>query len=228
MSRHRLAPLLRIAPLALATACLPPGPAFAQNAPAAAPPPAADAAQAEDAAHSAGIRAAMADAMRDAEFGQIAGLSDEQRRKIADYHRQGKAAGLGERVLGIGLGALVGGFVAVEDLRRFIAAHKESGAQSGRLPFPHLHFAAAADKFPEAGRLLARELEAAGKMAAEIQTIRRLSPAALDRLDADGKRRAADAYRLAADGQRPATAANPPEAVKKSIATIETLLQQFK
>lgn len=223
MPRHRLAPLLRIATLALAAACLPPGPAFAQNAPAAAPPPAA-----EDAAHSAGIRAAMADAMRDAEFGQIAGLSDEQRRKIADYHRQGKAAGLGERVLGIGLGALVGGFVAVEDLRRFIAAHKESGAQSGRLPFPHLHFAAAADKFPEAGRLLARELEAAGKMAAEIQTIRRLSPAALDRLDADGKRRAADAYRLAADGQRPATAANSPEAVKKSIATIETLLQQFK
>jgi hypothetical protein len=205
-------------------------PAVAQNAPAATPPSTSAApASAEDPARSPDIRSAMAAAMRDAEFERIAVLSETQRRKLWDYYRQGKAAKVREAVLGMGLGALVRGFAAVEDVRGFVAAYKETGRQSGRLPYPHLQFVAAADKFPEAARLLAGELETAQKMAVEIGTLRGASAASLYRLNADSERLAADRHRRSADGYRQALDAAPAEeAVSRSVAAIATLLQEFK
>lgn len=214
--------MLRIATIALSLWL---GQAWAQGAPAAN----AAAASVEDPARSAEIRATMAGVMRDAEFERIASMSEEQRRKIWTYYRQGKAAGVKDAVLGMGLGAVVRGFAAVDEVRGFVAAYQASGKQSGRLPFPHLEFAAAADKFPEAGRLLAQELDTARKMANEIVTIRGSSAAALQRLHADSQRQVADAYRRAADGHRQALDPVQSEAdVKKSVAAVETLLKEFK
>jgi hypothetical protein len=215
--------VLRIATIALSLWV---GQACAQGSP---PAPNAAAAPAEDPSRSAEIRSAMAGVMRDAEFERIALMSEEQRRKLWDYYRQGKAAGVKDAALGLGLATVVRGFAAVEDVRAFIAAYQASGKQSGRLPFPHLEFAAAVDKFPEAGRLLAKELESAQKMANEIVTIRGASAASLQRLNADSQRQAADAYRRAADGHR--QAADPGQSaadVKKSVAAVETLLKEFK
>jgi hypothetical protein len=167
--------------------------------------------------------------MRDAEFERIAVLSEAQRRKLWDYYRQGKAAKVREAALGMGLGALVRGFAAIEDVRSFVAAYQESGRQSGRLPYPHLQFVAAAETFPEAARLLAGELASAQKMAAEIATLRGASAASLYRLNADSERLAADGHRRTADGYRQALdTARSEEAVGKSVAAIATLLQEFK
>lgn len=192
-------------------------------------PAAAQDAPAEDPARSAEIRSIMAAVMRDAEFEQIAGMSDEQRRKLWDYYQQGKAAGIKEAALGMGLGAVVRGHAAVVDLRRFVAAYKETGKQSGRLTSPHPEFAAAAEKFPEAARLLASELETARKMSDEIAQIRLPSAVILARWNADRERQAADGHRRVADAFRQAVGMGPSEAgLKQRVEAMEALLQEFK
>lgn len=198
-------------------------PAAAQDA------PAPQAAPAADPARSAEIRSIMAAVMRDAEFEQIAGMSDEQRRKLWDYYQQGKAAGVKEAALGMGLGAVVRGHAAVAEVRRYVAAYRETGRQSGRLPFPHPEFSAAAEKFPEAARLLAAELETARKMSDEIAQMRGPTALLFARQSADRERQAADGHRRAADVFRQAVDAGPSGAeLEKRVEAVAALLQEFK
>jgi hypothetical protein len=201
----------------------------AQNTPATPPPAsaAAGSAQAPDPARDPELRAAMANAMQTPQFERIAALSEEQRRKLGEYFRAGKAAGVKGTVLGMGLGALVRGFVAVEEVRKFVAAYRETGRQTGRLPLPHPDFAAAAERFPDAAKRLAPELDAARKMGDEIKTIRTASATNPDRLYADDDRQAADGFRRAADRGMQATG-GPAADLQKNIEAIEAQLKEFK
>jgi hypothetical protein len=162
-----------------------------------------------------------------ADFAKLRLLSEGQRGKIWAYFQQGKTAKARPGALGMGVGALARGYAAVEDVRKFVAAYRESGKKLPRLPAPDLEFAAAAAMFPDAGKTIAQELATAQKMAGELATLRAAmtSPdrqaVESDRTAADGFRRTADRYRQSVD------ASLPEEAVKKSVDAVDKLLKEF-
>lgn len=191
-------------------------------------PPAPGAAADEDPARSAEIRALMDGVGQGADFAKIRLLPEGQRRKIWAYFQQGKTTKTRPGALGMGVGALVRGFGAVEDVRKFVAAYRESGKKLVRLPSPDQEFAAAAKMFPEADKAIAQELATAQKMAGELATIRASYATAPDRQAVESDRMAADGFRRAADRYRQSIEpGGAEEAVKKSVEAVDKLLKEF-
>lgn len=118
-------------------------------------------------------------------FEKMALMPVEQRRKLMDYYKKGRAAGIKDRLLAVGMGSIVVGYSDIEAVKVFVAEYQQTGKTGKYLPLPHISFTNAAEKFPEAQVMFASELEATKKMEAQIKAI-------LEAIIADADRRSAE------------------------------------
>lgn len=128
-------------------------------------------------------------------FEKIPSMPVEQRRKLMEYYKKGREAGVKDRLLATGMGSVVSGYSDIETVRNFVQTYQKTGKMGKYLPLPYLSFTNAAEKFPEAQVMFASELEATKKMEAQIKSI-------LEAITADAEREGADARRRTADAEK--------------------------
>lgn len=150
---------------------------------------------AEEPAQNEDIKTIMARYKQGDYFEKIALMPVEQHRKLMDYYKKGRAAGIKDRLLAVGMGSIVVGYSDIEAVKVFVAEYQQTGKTGKYLPLPHISFTNAAEKFPEAQVMFASELEATKKMEAHIKAI-------LEAIIADADRRSADADRRSAETQK--------------------------
>lgn len=126
---------------------------------------------AEEPAQNEDIKTIMARYKQTAELEKIPSMPVEQRRKLMEYYKKGRAAGVKDRLLAVGMGSIVVGYSDIEAVKVFVAEYQKTGKTGKYLPLPHISFTNAAEKFPEAQVLFASELEATMKMEAQIKAI---------------------------------------------------------
>lgn len=124
-------------------------------------------------------------------FDKIPAMPAEQCRKLMDYYKKGRQAGVKDRLLAVGMGSVVVGYSDIEAVRAFVSEYQKTGKMGKYLPLPYLSFTNAAEKFPEAQVIFASELEATQKMEAQIKSI-------LAAITADAEKRTADAEKRTA------------------------------
>ena len=149
-------------------------------------------------------------------FEKIALMPVEQRRKLMDYYKKGRAAGIKDRLLAVGLASIVGGYSDIEAVKVFVSEYQKTGKTGKNIPLPHVNFVNATEDFPEAMQVMfASELEATKKMEAHIKAI-------LEAITADAERRTADAEREGADARRRSAKA------QEDIKLLEQILKAMK
>jgi hypothetical protein len=176
----------------------------------------------EEPSQNADIKTIMERYKQGAEFEKIAAMPAEQRRKLMEYYKKGKAAGVKDRLLAGGMGGIVRGYGDIAEVRLFIEEYQKTGKKRNTLPLPYLNFSNAAEKFPEAGVMFASELDITKKMEVQIKSI-------LESIAADADKRAADADKRAAEN-RQATAENRQATAenRKQIEALDRILKLLK
>ncbi|MDP1613217.1 MAG: hypothetical protein Q8M11_19340 [Sulfuritalea sp.] len=139
----------------------------------------------EEPSQNADIKTIMERYKQGAEFEKIAAMPAEQRRKLMEYYKKGKGAGVKDRLLATGMGSIVMGYSDIEAVRTFVQEYQKTGKKGKYLPMPHLSFTNAAEKFPEAMVMFANELEITKKMEVQIAGI-------IEKVTADAKERTAE------------------------------------
>ena len=142
---------------------------------------------AEEPAQNEDIKTIMVRYKQTAELEKIPSLPVEQRRKLMDYYKKARAAGIKDRLVAVGLGSIVLGYADIEGMRAWVAEYKATQRvpKQTNLPLPYVSFTNAAEKFPEAQVMFASELEATKKMEAQVKAI-------LEAIGADADRRSAE------------------------------------
>lgn len=154
------------------------------------------------------VKVIMARYKQNSEFDRIPSMPTEQRRKLMEYYKKAKEAGVKDRLIATGMGSIVLGYSNIEAVRTFVQEYHKTGKMGKHLPLPYVSFTNAAEKFPEAQILFSSELESTKKMDEQIKTI-------LDSIAADSDKRSADAKKQA-------------EEYRQSIKILEKLLGAIK
>lgn len=148
---------------------------------------------AEDPAQNEDIRTIMVRYKQAARLEKIPLMPVEQRRKLMDYYKKGRAAGVKDRLLAVGMGSIVEGYSDIEDVKVFVSEYQKTGKTRKEIPLPHVNFVNATEDFPEAMQVMfASELEATKKMEVHIKAI-------LESIIADAERRSAESQRRSAE-----------------------------
>ncbi len=127
---------------------------------------------AEEPAQNEDIKTIMVRYKQTAELEKIPSMPVEQRRKLMDYYKKGRAAGIKDRLLAVGLASIVGGYSDIEAVKVFVSEYQKTGKTGKNIPLPHVNFVNATEDFPEAMQVMfASELEATKKMEAHIKAI---------------------------------------------------------
>lgn len=170
---------------------------------------------AEEPAQNEDIKTIMVRYKQTAELEKIPSMPVEQRRKLMEYYKKGRAAGVKDRLLAVGMGSIVLGYSDIEAVKVFVAEYQQTGKTGKYLPLPHISFTNAAGKFPEAQVMFASELEATKKMEAQIKAI-------LEAIIADADRRSEESQRQSAESQRQSAE------YRKQIEALDRILKLTK
>jgi hypothetical protein len=169
----------------------------------------------EEPSQNADIKTIMERYKQGAEFEKIAAMPAEQRRKLMEYYKKGKEAGVKDRLLATGMGSIVMGYSDIEAVRTFVQEYQKTGKMGKYLPLPHLSFTNAAEKFPEAMVMFANELETTKKMEAQIAGI-------IEKIGADADKRTADARERTAESEKRSAE------YRKQIEALDRMLKLLK
>ena len=163
---------------------------------------------AEEPAQNEDIKTIMVRYKQTAKLEKIPSMPVEQRRKLMEYYKKGRAAGVKDRLLAVGMGSIVLGYSDIEAVKVFVAEYQQTGKTGKYLPLPHISFTNAAGKFPEAQVMFASELEATKKMEVQIKAI-------LEAIIAENRRETAENRRETAE-------------MRKQIEFLDQILKAMK